>query len=106
VVLGCLLGNSGNSGPNLVPKKSGPVTLLGDAAHPTTPNLGQGACMAIEDALVLAQCLTRKGEIQVRLRKYESLRFKRTEYITCESRRAGQIGQMEILWLWRSDQFG
>lgn len=73
----------------------GRVTLLGDAAHPTTPNLGQGACMAIEDALVLAQCLTRKGEIQARLRKYESLRFKRTEYITRESRRAGRIGQME-----------
>src|SRR4030095_9109530 len=60
----------------------GRVTLLGDAAHPTTPNLGQGACMAIEDALVLAQSCTRKGEMQARLRKYESLRFKRTEYIT------------------------
>jgi 2-polyprenyl-6-methoxyphenol hydroxylase-like FAD-dependent oxidoreductase len=35
----------------------GRVTLLGDAAHPTTPNLGQGACLAIEDALILAQCL-------------------------------------------------
>jgi 2-polyprenyl-6-methoxyphenol hydroxylase-like FAD-dependent oxidoreductase len=73
----------------------GRVTLLGDAAHPTTPNLGQGACMAIEDALVLAQCLTRKEEMQSRLRKYESLRFKRTAYITRESRRAGRIGQME-----------
>lgn len=74
---------------------TGRVTLLGDAAHPTTPNLGQGACMAIEDALVLAQCLTPKREIQESLRKYESLRFKRTEYITRESRRAGRIGQME-----------
>jgi 2-polyprenyl-6-methoxyphenol hydroxylase-like FAD-dependent oxidoreductase len=73
----------------------GCVTLLGDAAHPTTPNLGQGACMAIEDAFVLAQCLTRKGEMQGRLRKYESVRFKRTKYITRESRRAGRIGQME-----------
>ena len=73
----------------------GRVTLLGDAAHPTTPNLGQGACMAIEDALVLAQCVTQKREIQVSLRQYESLRFKRTEYITRESRRAGRIGQME-----------
>jgi 2-polyprenyl-6-methoxyphenol hydroxylase-like FAD-dependent oxidoreductase len=73
----------------------GRVTLLGDAAHPTTPNLGQGACMAIEDALVLGQCLTQKGEMEARLRKYESLRFRRTEYITRESRRAGRIGQME-----------
>ncbi|MGE0481663.1 MAG: FAD-dependent monooxygenase, partial [Phycisphaerae bacterium] len=35
----------------------GRITLLGDAAHPTTPNIGQGACMAIEDALVLARAL-------------------------------------------------
>ncbi|HEX8139287.1 MAG TPA: FAD-dependent monooxygenase [Pyrinomonadaceae bacterium] len=73
----------------------GRVTLLGDAAHPTTPNLGQGACMAIEDALVLAQCLRRDEEMGKRLRRYESLRFKRTEYITRESRRAGWIGQIE-----------
>jgi 2-polyprenyl-6-methoxyphenol hydroxylase-like FAD-dependent oxidoreductase len=74
----------------------GRVTLLGDAAHPTTPNLGQGACMAIEDALVLAQCLSQKEErLEAGLRKYESLRFKRTEYITRESRRAGRIGQIE-----------
>jgi 2-polyprenyl-6-methoxyphenol hydroxylase-like FAD-dependent oxidoreductase len=73
----------------------GRVTLLGDAAHPTTPNLGQGACMAIEDALVLAQCLRGPGEMTARLRRYESLRFKRTEFITRESRRAGRIGQME-----------
>lgn len=35
----------------------GRVALLGDAAHATTPNLGQGACMAIEDAVVFAKCL-------------------------------------------------
>ena len=32
------------------------MTLLGDAIHPTTPNLGQGGCLAMEDALVLARC--------------------------------------------------
>jgi 2-polyprenyl-6-methoxyphenol hydroxylase-like FAD-dependent oxidoreductase len=74
----------------------GRVTLLGDAAHPTTPNLGQGACMALEDAAVLARCLARgSGEIQARLRQYERRRFRRTEFITRESRRAGQIGQLE-----------
>ena len=36
----------------------GRAVLIGDAAHPTTPNLGQGGCMAIEDAVVLAQCLS------------------------------------------------
>src|SRR5215203_50840 len=39
----------------------GRVTLLGDAAHPITPNLGQGACQALEDALVLARCLDGGG---------------------------------------------
>jgi 2-polyprenyl-6-methoxyphenol hydroxylase-like FAD-dependent oxidoreductase len=73
----------------------GRVTLLGDAAHPTTPNLGQGACLAIEDALILAQCLTRKVEIETRLREYEARRFKRTAFITRESRRTGRIGQIE-----------
>jgi 2-polyprenyl-6-methoxyphenol hydroxylase-like FAD-dependent oxidoreductase len=37
------------------------VTLLGDAAHPMTPNLGQGACQAIEDAVVLACTLKEEG---------------------------------------------
>jgi 2-polyprenyl-6-methoxyphenol hydroxylase-like FAD-dependent oxidoreductase len=37
------------------------VTMLGDAVHPTTPNLGQGGCMAIEDAMVLARCLKEYG---------------------------------------------
>src|SRR5438270_13199152 len=35
----------------------GAMTLLGDAIHPTTPNLGQGGCLAIEDAAVMARCL-------------------------------------------------
>ncbi len=41
---------------------SGRVTLRGDAAHPPTPNLGQGACQALEDALVLAGCLAEQRE--------------------------------------------
>ncbi|MBV8896591.1 MAG: FAD-dependent monooxygenase [Acidobacteriaceae bacterium] len=40
----------------------GPVTLLGDAAHATTPNLGQGACQALEDAIVLADCLRQQPQ--------------------------------------------
>lgn len=74
----------------------GRVTLLGDAAHPTTPNLGQGACMALEDALVLARCLSAKDEdIPERLRRYESLRYGRTAFLTREARRIGQLGQVE-----------
>jgi len=73
----------------------GRVTLLGDAAHPTTPNLGQGACMAMEDALVIAKCLTSADEMEARLRRYEKLRFKRTALITRDSLRVGQVGQIE-----------
>ena len=43
----------------------GRVALLGDAAHPMTPNLGQGACQAIEDAVVLAACLRGSESIEV-----------------------------------------
>jgi 2-polyprenyl-6-methoxyphenol hydroxylase-like FAD-dependent oxidoreductase len=46
----------------------GRVTLLGDAAHPMTPNVGQGACQAIEDALALAEELPRAASIEAGLR--------------------------------------
>ena len=46
----------------------GRVTLLGDAAHPMTPDLGQGACQAIEDALALAECLDRASDVPAALR--------------------------------------
>jgi salicylate hydroxylase len=57
----------------------GRVTLLGDACHPTLPFLGQGAVMAIEDAYVLAGCLTKyAGDPATALAKYESARRDRT----------------------------
>jgi 2-polyprenyl-6-methoxyphenol hydroxylase-like FAD-dependent oxidoreductase len=73
----------------------GRVTLLGDAAHPTTPNLGQGACQAIEDAVTLARCLGRGGDAQGALRSYEDGRVPRTTAITNQSLRLGILGQME-----------
>jgi 2-polyprenyl-6-methoxyphenol hydroxylase-like FAD-dependent oxidoreductase len=71
------------------------VTLLGDAAHPTTPNLGQGACMAIEDAAVLASCLRDHADVPAALREYERHRIPRTSAIVRQSRRVGGIGQWE-----------
>ena len=56
----------------------GRMTLLGDAIHPTTPNLGQGGCLAIEDAFVLARCLNNNGATEEGLRNYERSRYKRT----------------------------
>ena len=60
----------------------GRVTLLGDAAHPTLPFLAQGACMALEDALVLARCIeARPADPTWALRRYEDLRRDRTRAI-------------------------
>jgi len=70
-------------------------TMLGDAVHPTTPNLGQGGCMAIEDAMVLARCLKEYGAEEKGLRIYERLRYRRTTAITRYSRMYGAIGQWE-----------
>ena len=56
----------------------GRITLLGDAAHPMLPNLGQGACSAIEDGLVLARCLLREGTTPQALQSYEHERMART----------------------------
>ncbi|WP_455361667.1 FAD-dependent monooxygenase [Streptomyces sp. SYSU K21746] len=55
----------------------GRVTLLGDAAHPILPTIGQGACMAMEDAGVLAARLTRAEDPVAALRAYEDDRYPR-----------------------------
>ena len=71
----------------------GRVTLLGDAAHPMTPNLGQGACQAIEDAVVLARCLEGASDPESALREYERRRVKRTAYAVKRSRLIGTVGR-------------
>ena len=84
----------------------GRVTLLGDAAHPMTPNLGQGGCQAIEDALMLARCLSEGGAVDASLRRYESLRIPRTRFIVNASRRIGQAFQIESPVLCRLRDLG
>jgi salicylate hydroxylase len=71
----------------------GAVTLLGDACHPTLPFLAQGACMAIEDAAVLAGCLSGCGcaGIPTALERYGDLRRRRTAGIQAGSRRNAKI---------------
>ena len=76
----------------------GRMTLLGDAIHPTTPNLGQGGCLAIEDARVLARCFRKYGATEEALRSYERLRYKRTAAVTKYSRYYGAVGQWENVW--------
>ena len=70
------------------------VCLLGDAAHPMMPNLGQGGGMAIEDALVLGQELTRIGDIgavPLALRKYNQNRALRAAAVQGMSRLSSAI---------------
>lgn len=68
-------------------------TLLGDAAHPTTPNMGQGGCMAIEDAIVLARCLSNHSDPATAFGIYQRLRYARTAKVINISRFYGVIGQ-------------
>jgi 3-hydroxybenzoate 6-monooxygenase len=65
----------------------GRVTLLGDAAHPTLQTLAQGACMAIEDAVCLAQLVDQaNGDFVSAFRRYEAARYLRTARVQFESR--------------------
>jgi salicylate hydroxylase len=65
----------------------GRVTLLGDAAHPTLQTLAQGACMAIEDAVCLAELIEQSaGDFPGAFRRYERARYLRTARVQFESR--------------------
>ena len=81
---------------------NGKVTLLGDAAHPTTPNLGQGACMAIEDGFVLARNIQKHGLNENALVAYQTERIPRTTTIVKQSRQFGRLASWEnpiAVWL-------
>lgn len=71
----------------------GRVSLIGDAAHPSPPNLGQGACQAIEDAVVLGECLAGVDDVPAALRAYESRRIRRANAMTDQARRMSRMGQ-------------
>lgn len=72
----------------------GNTTLLGDAAHPTTPNLGQGGCMAVEGAYILAKSIEKYGLTKKAFERYEELQFPRSENIVNESLKLGKMGQI------------
>lgn len=81
--------------PPLARWSQGRVTLLGDAAHPMTPNLGQGACQALEDALMLAQCLEQAENVCLALQLYQARRIPRTSRIVRRSWNLGRVGQWQ-----------
>jgi 2-polyprenyl-6-methoxyphenol hydroxylase-like FAD-dependent oxidoreductase len=71
----------------------GRITLLGDAAHAMTPNLGQGACQALEDAVVLGRRLREDSDVERALRAFERERRPRTTRFQNRSWSAGVLGQ-------------
>ena len=71
------------------------ILLMGDAAHATTPNMGQGACMAIEDAAVLANCLSTCRSTSEAFQQFEAKRISRTTTIVNNSWNIGKIAQLE-----------
>jgi salicylate hydroxylase len=76
----------------------GRVTLLGDAAHPTLQSYAQGACMAIEDAVVLAELIDlSRGDYAQAFQRYQALRAVRTARITLESRAIWEVYHAEDL---------
>ncbi len=72
---------------------NGPVTLLGDAAHPMLTSLGQGAGMAVEDGVVLARCLAGATDPRLALRRYEDERRARTRQMVRASRALSRFEQ-------------
>ena len=66
---------------------SGRVVLIGDAAHATSPNMAQGAAMALEDAMILADCMRRVDTIPAALAAFEARRRPRTDWVRTQTHR-------------------
>ena len=74
-----------------LPWSRGRVLLIGDAVHATTPHLASGACIGIEDALVLAEELAREADVPKALAAFERRRWERCRMVVENSARLGQI---------------
>jgi salicylate hydroxylase len=87
----------------------GPIALAGDAAHASTPHLGGGAGMGVEDALVLVTLLEKASEesvtggkmtttalLSLALQVYDSIRRQRSQWLVAGSRRQGRLSKWEI----------
>jgi salicylate hydroxylase len=76
---------------------TGRITLMGDAAHPMVPHVGQGAGQSIEDAITLAVLLEGCSAVDVpgRLKLYEALRLARTSRVQALARAAGKLYRAE-----------
>jgi 2-polyprenyl-6-methoxyphenol hydroxylase-like FAD-dependent oxidoreductase len=70
---------------------SGPVVLVGDAAHPMRPHLGQGGCQALEDAAVLGAFVDLSPDLPRAFAGFEAFRRRRVSIIVRESRLIGRV---------------
>jgi salicylate hydroxylase len=74
----------------------GNLTLLGDAAHPIVPFIGQGGCLALEDAYAFGQLIiSSKGDLKTAQRAYENLRSQRIHKIKSLSERQGRLNHIQ-----------
>ncbi|CAD7701673.1 unnamed protein product [Ostreobium quekettii] len=95
-----------------MPVGRGLVTLAGDALHPMTPNMGQGGCVALEDAVQLGRVLQNAGkfaigtsELESQLREYEKERLNRVMPLTVESNIRGFLLQLDSELVCRTRNF-
>lgn len=93
---------------------SGRCTLLGDAAHPMTQYMAQGACMALEDAVTLGEAIAQTdGDLDAAFRLYESVRVPRTARVVWSTREMGRIYHAKgvertvrnLLWKGKSQEY-
>jgi 2-polyprenyl-6-methoxyphenol hydroxylase-like FAD-dependent oxidoreductase len=73
----------------------GHVALIGDAIHLMTPDLGQGACQAMVDAVTLADCLAQGGSLDAALVSYQRQRWRNAAFTTVLARTFGNMGQLD-----------
>jgi 2-polyprenyl-6-methoxyphenol hydroxylase-like FAD-dependent oxidoreductase len=71
------------------------LCLIGDAAHATTPNMGQGACQAIEDAYIIGKLLEKNKDFNTIFEQFQEIRRKKIDYVVDTSWKIGQISQWE-----------
>jgi len=77
----------------------GNVLIMGDAAHGATPNLGQGACQAIEDAATLYALLAEDLSLEKVFQSFEKRRIEKTHFVINQSRKVGEIAQLSSPFL-------
>ncbi len=78
------------------------ICLVGDAAHATTPNMGQGACQAIESSYVLSDCISKYNSLEDAFKNYQTIRKEKATMVIKQSWQLGQVAQWKhpiAIWL-------